>query len=54
VHVLGVSKAEAREQAHALLARVGLADKASGSSRWKPTLIIPGHGAAFAPTGRVR
>jgi polar amino acid transport system ATP-binding protein len=29
VHVLGVSKAEAREQAHALLARVGLADKAS-------------------------
>jgi polar amino acid transport system ATP-binding protein len=29
VHVLGTSKAEAREQAHALLARVGLADKAS-------------------------
>jgi polar amino acid transport system ATP-binding protein len=29
VHVLGASKAEAREQAHALLARVGLADKAS-------------------------
>ena len=29
VNVLGVSKAEAREQAHALLARVGLADKAS-------------------------
>jgi polar amino acid transport system ATP-binding protein len=29
VHVLGVSKAEARDQAHALLARVGLADKAS-------------------------
>jgi polar amino acid transport system ATP-binding protein len=29
VNVLGVSKAEARQQAHALLARVGLADKAS-------------------------
>ena len=29
VHVLGASKAEAREQAHALLARVGLSDKAS-------------------------
>jgi polar amino acid transport system ATP-binding protein len=29
VHVLGVSKAEAREQAHTLLARVGLAGKAS-------------------------
>ena len=29
VQVLGASKAQAREQAHALLARVGLADKAS-------------------------